>query len=97
MCQIKDKCLDGVCRNFIFGKCKKTSCKWQHPTAKELFKKFKSNGAINEPVMKCNKLPFCIWSITGKCNKGTNCIFKHVNATELVAWLKAYKCLTIDI
>lgn len=98
---IKDKCLDNICRNFVLGKgCDKgNNCKWQHPTAKQLFKQFKNNGGINIDMMRCHKTPFCLKLIAeGKCKYGDNCNFGHsISAKSLVYWLKVKDCLTITV
>jgi hypothetical protein len=98
---VKENCLDNVCRNYLLGKgCKKgENCKWRHPTAQQLFKQFKRKGGIDVQMMRCHKTPFCLKLIAeGKCRYGNDCCLGHsITAPSLVYWLKKKECLTIEI
>lgn len=91
--------LSGYCYYYLFSKCNnKNHCKYHHPSAKELFKYLKTNNLININVYNCYVPPFCFDYLTGRCNKNKShkhC-YKgtHVEAYELIAWLKTNNCLT---
>jgi hypothetical protein len=94
---VDERCIDGFCHAYLFGKgCKKgDACKWIHPTATQMFKKFKKNGGIDVKMMRCYQTPFCMRLMCqGKCNRGDDCCSGHsISAPSLFYWLKKKDCL----
>jgi hypothetical protein len=95
--EIKRNCFKNICMYSVFKECTNSNCKYIHPTTKQMWKKLKKHGGINDNYMESLKIPFCMHHIIGKCAKNNKCEKQHLTAGELVTWLYINGCLRFHI